>query len=66
MTDEGSSGVMCPYNGILQRTEGAFSVRYKRILKHFGREIMVPVDKDLFVTSEMGLFCLCGYSVSVG
>jgi len=65
MKGEESRGVMCPYHGILQRTEGAFSVRYKRIEKHFGREITVPVDSDTFVTSGMGLFCPCDYSVSV-
>ena len=65
MMGEETGGVMCPYHGILQRTEGVFSVRYKRIEKHFGWEIMVQVDNDTFVTAEMGLFCLCGSSVLV-
>ena len=53
---------MCPYHGILQRTEDVFSLRYERRLKKFliekdfVREIVVPVDNDMFLTSEMGLF----------
>jgi hypothetical protein len=62
MTGAESRGVMCPYHCILQRIEGVFSLRYERRLKnfliekHFGGEIVVPVDNDMSVTSEMDLF----------
>jgi hypothetical protein len=71
MTGERSRGVMCPYHGILKRIEGVFAIRYEKRLKdflienYFGREIVVPVDNDTFVKSEMDLSCLCGYNVSL-